>query len=370
MTPKSLIPILFIISVLNTSVCAQKVVTAERIGPFSDGLAAIMLDNKWSFIDTDGNSVLKTNHTLFIEKYGGFPLFMNGRLAVYDENVNGCGYINKQGELVIPFRYQAAYGFYDTLAVVRDGFDFYLVDTMGNYTAMIKAAFPYEGTVYKNGFAIYKKNFLFGYVDGYGNEVIPAKYSEARDFSEGLALVKFDYKWGFINRKGETIIEHKFQNEPGKFSCGRSFVQSSDGKWGFMDTTGKMIAEPKYNQVFHFTNNFAVVSMTDKNYNENFYIIDINDKVVKEFKRGAKSSENIVLQSGFSEGLAIAEKGGKKGFIDEKGNVAIDFRFRDVRPFSDGRAYAEITDTKSNKTKVCFIDKKGNIVFYVEPPQF
>jgi len=63
------------------------------------------------------------------------------------------------------------------------------------------------------------QNYKWGFVDETGNEVIPFKYDEAKEFSEGFAAVKLNNKWGFINKTGKVILPLKF-SKVGKFSEG------------------------------------------------------------------------------------------------------------------------------------------------------
>jgi hypothetical protein len=56
----------------------------------------------------------------------------------------------------------------------------------------------------------------------------------------------------------------------------------------------------------------------------------------------------------FSEGLAAAKRFGKWGFINEKGDMVIDFKFDKVGKFNDGAAFA----TYAGKNG--YIDEKGS----------
>ena len=75
------------------------------------------------------------------------------------------GYIDKQGEIVIPIQYDDAGFFSEGLARVR-------------------------------------VNGKYGFIDTKGNMVIPAVYDWAGDFIEGLANVEINGKYGFIDTKG------------------------------------------------------------------------------------------------------------------------------------------------------------------------
>jgi hypothetical protein len=80
------------------------------------------------------------------------------------------GYIDKQGEIVIPIQYDDAGFFSEGLARVR-------------------------------------VNGKYGFIDTKGNMVIPAVYDEAYGFSEGLAQVKINGKWRYIDKRNMQYLE-------------------------------------------------------------------------------------------------------------------------------------------------------------------
>jgi hypothetical protein len=62
--------------------------------------------------------------------------------------------------------------------------------------------------------------------------------------------------------------------------------------------------------------------------------------------------------------LFPAMKDGKWGYIDSKGNTAIQFQFKGAMPFSEGLA---IVSTDSSEKPYACIDTAGNVVFYLNP---
>ena len=47
----------------------------------------------------------------------------------------------------------------------------------------------------------------YGYIDGSGAVVIPARFDAALPFEEDRAAVRLVGKWGFIDRSGALIVE-------------------------------------------------------------------------------------------------------------------------------------------------------------------
>lgn len=59
---------------------------------------------------------------------------------------------------------------------------------------------------YSNNRAEVKINDKYGYIDMYGNEIIPLVFEDAWRFSEGLACIKQNGLYGYIDTMGTNII--------------------------------------------------------------------------------------------------------------------------------------------------------------------
>jgi len=378
---------LFLVLLLTTGfIFPQKIIQFDYVGEFNEGMCPVKKDNKWGFIDVSGNVVVEPKYG---EVYGVYPKYINGLCLVKKSDENKWGFIDKTGNEVIPLKFYSATSFYDIVAAsytpadaknantharwrIIDRKGEILVDDAGNdhsYQTIVKEGRMgiKRGLGKEGGFKI-----LYGFVDVKGKDVIPVKFQEVRDFSEGLAAVKLNDKWGFIDTLGNTVIDFQFTEEPMPFSNGRTFVKGTNYKFGLLDKTGKLLVEPTYKQVFPFNDGVATVSIMDDNYQTTFSIIDLNGKPVKAYKPTGKDKDIITFHSGFSEGLAVAQRGYayEFGFIDAKGKVAIDYKFNQLKPFNSGLAYAETYNKKDNKTTKGFIDKKGKFVILIEKRMF
>lgn len=358
-------------------------ISFDQISDFSEGLASVRKGNVWGFIDENGKVVVEPQYHAVVDN----PRFMNGLALVIKPGDEGLrGFIDKTGKVAIPFKYYMAMHFYDDITTTyspaaSDGssqLKWSIIDKEGK---VLVETFPnhhsYE-TYFVEGLASNQIEFNVGYIDRTGKNVIEAKFIENRNFSDGMAAVKGEtptgeYKWGFINKNGKLVIDYNYSNEPKPFSNGRAFVLSNDFKWGIIDKEGKLIVEPKFKQVFPFSENLAVVNEYDqKNYFEEWKIIDVNGKVIKSYPKPKKDDERITFWSGFNEGLAIVHKGYgmKHCAVDKGGKEVFKPMYRKINPFNSGRAYAEFYDDKTRKVTYGYINKKGNFVIINEAPQF
>lgn len=81
------------------------------VKPFSQGLAAVAVDEIWGFIDKAGNEIIP-------KKYLDAYSFCEGLAMVRNDN-GKWGYINKAGATVIPFRYDFGQSFKNGIAEVE-----------------------------------------------------------------------------------------------------------------------------------------------------------------------------------------------------------------------------------------------------------
>lgn len=355
---------------LSLTALAQKQIFFNEVGMFNDGLAPVLKDDKWGFIDTEGNVVIEPKFVAFVNNFGQQPFFNEGLTPIVDPETGRVGYIDKKGNIVIKPQFYSAANFYEGVAFAGTQEDHVIIDKSGNILAQKFVAINGYYSHFSNNLAIAQKEFSYGYINKQGKFVIEPVYDEARDFSNGLAAVKKDGKWGFIDTDGNVKVQFQFTNEPKPFSDNRAFVQGTNLKWGVIDTEGKIIIEPMYDQVFPYSSGAAVVSKMDEKWNNTFYIIDVSGKIIKTFSKTAKSNETITLWSGFNEGLAVVMKDFKKGLMDPKGNIVVACKYRELKPLSSGMAYFEKFDDKTKKVTKGFIDKTGKEVFTIEPPKF
>ncbi|MFA6598439.1 MAG: WG repeat-containing protein [Ignavibacteriaceae bacterium] len=365
----------------------QKTIIFDEVGEFNEGLAPVKKDHLWGFIDTKGNVVIQPQ---FSERMLYTPVFIDTLCLVVDPKTGKTGYINKTGQLVIPFQFTSASNFnngyafnYEPGSAANSKIQARcrLINTEGKVIVETTPNDYGYRTEFHEGKARFKRGMkrsnnrfeiYYGFLDTLGNIAIEDKFNDVRDFSDSLAAVQLGEKWGFIDNHGNIKIDCQFTNEPQPFSNGRARIQSRDNKYGYIDTSGNVVVEPIYSDAFPYSDGFTTVSFLDERYQKAFFIIDLKGKRIKEFKRIKKDNEIITFHSGFNDGLAVAQQGYgmDMGFIDTKGKTVIDFKFNKLKPFNSGLAYAEQYDKKTSKVSKGFIDKKGKFVILIEQPKF
>lgn len=276
--------------------------------------------------------------------------FSEGMAAIITNE--GVGFINTNGELVIPTVFEHV----DHM-------------TMTNTHYM-----------FKEGLSSFVKGGKCGYIDKKGDIVISSEYDSASPFNEGIAAVSKEGKWGAIDKNGKVVIpiEYDFVQPSSEGVCG----VFKDNRRGYIDILGNNVIplNDKYDIVHPFKCETAVV-MVGKwkiptvercaNESDNDYLNRYRDEVEKITQNnffGAinkKGELTIGLKykflSAFSEDLAAASIDGKKLYINTSGETVLDLSQYDlIGAFSEGLACV-----KSDKKWGC-IDKSGRLIIPTE----
>ena len=189
----------------------------ENIRPFNQGMAPVVLSEKqgdsydyyYSFLKKDGTfwSGPKFYDYYLRGIYSIHQVFNDHSLASIKNFEGEWGAVNKEGEMIIPFKYEQ----------------------LGIFT---------------EGVAPFAKNGKFGFVDIDGNEVIKPQYDEASSFRNGLAAVR-QGNTAYIIDKQENKIKgsekipvaaYFVENENGEtiiFHPGEYIVIEENNKFGF-----------------------------------------------------------------------------------------------------------------------------------------
>lgn len=251
----------------------------SSVKDFSEGLAAVQVPHirhmgRWLFIDKTGKEIITLP-----ENYRYVESFSEGLSAV---RMNGSGmydsktaYIDKTGEIVIPFKDYWSSEFKDGMAMVmannrKRGY----IDKTGKQVIPSKY---YEAKDFSDGLAAVQVSNVgnWGYIDKTGKEVVSLKYKKAESFSEGLAAVKIlddkdgKFKWGYIDKSGKEVITPAYEDVlyggfENNFSEGLAMVKSK-GKFGYINKSGKVVIPIKYDSAYRFNEGVAIVELNGIN---------------------------------------------------------------------------------------------------------
>ena len=285
-----------------------------------DGCFAVKKNGLWGFISEDGVEIIEP-------QYEDYCSFSSGLAAVY-KNGN-WGFINKQNEVIIPFKYR-----------------------IPDYSS------------FNNGYAPVGKNNKWGFIDESGEIAIPLKYEDVGCILANSEVfpVKLNDKWGLIDIHENIVVPFEYdyvETDPdgnpyykiiksGNYSYKKE--ERTFNTYGLVDYTGKIIIPCQYNLLRPNPNSICVGIITEDE-QEKYALIDYNNNKITDF-----IYEKIYDY--VSEGLYEARLNKKWGFIDELGNVVVDFQYYKVDYFCGG--YAKVMDEDYLEM---LINRSGEVVF-------
>ena len=267
-------------------------------------------NGKWGFIDKAGSITIDPVYksvSKFVSGYAVVELF-DGKMTLIERNGRAAfgpveyqilppseglsrtrkgdlwGYLDMDGNVVIPFKFEEASDFQNGLARVKINRKFTFIDQKGKrLTKFYKQAYNFS-----EGLAIIEIDGLRGFIDRFDDIAISPEYDDADGFSQGLAAVRIGGKYGYINRSGKLDIPAKFDNARW-FSDGLAPVEIA-GKWGFIDRDGEFRVEPSYISVGNYYDGMAAVQI-----NEKWGYIDKNGRIVipAQYAKAGNFNEGI-----------------------------------------------------------------------------
>lgn len=300
---------------------AEKVLTAKF--PWEE-LSAHMdpKTDKWGFIH--GKMSLK------IENVGEED--QNSYSVFKDENGNII-----EPKWVIEPLYDEVVDFSDGLARVREGEKWGYINSEGEI--VVPAKFD-DCHNFIDGRAFVKIEDEWGLINKEGAWVVRPIFTNEPKFKEGLAVVRIDDKYGFINTNGKYIVKPKYEDAK-SFHEGRAAVLSgsyeSGYKWGFIDKTGKIVCFPVWDDVRDFSEGRAAVAKLSLGKAIGHFI---KDKLTKG---------------------GTDEPTEDWGFIDYNGNVIVPLKYYDVDDYSDGKAKVYKTEMDYDNDNAIILDLAGNV---------
>jgi len=249
------------------------------------------------------------------------------------------GFKNGKNEIIIPANYDFIWNFnQDSLTLARKR----IWNPVNKTTELTFQIISISGFLYfefppylipepnKEGLfrCFNSKSNKWGFVDGFGNNVIKYKYLDASDFHDGLAAVKDETSslYGYINKRGNFIIKPSF-SEAYSFSENKAIVKSSasSSTYAFLNKNGDIIPiKESYNKIYNLENGFSIVEKLKGD--SIFYgFIDSTGKEMLV--------PNFQFIDNFENGTAVFLQNNEAGMLNTKGEVVIPARYDELYRF-------------------------------------
>lgn len=173
---------------------------------FKEGLACVKMTSEeedYGLIDTKGDWIIQPILPSIV------PVFSIGEGLASVKVEDKWGFIDKQGNLIIKAQFDNVFGFENGLASVNIGGKWGFINKQGNF--VIQPQFDYARN-FSEGLARIQVNNKWGFIDMQGNIVIQPQFEGATMFMNGFAgiLLEKEGKAGFIDKKGTIVIQPNF----------------------------------------------------------------------------------------------------------------------------------------------------------------
>jgi hypothetical protein len=169
-------------------------------------------------------------------------------------------------------------------------------------------------TVYhfSEGFAKFRSDKKYGFVDSLGNIRLVPQYTNARHFSEGMVAVMLIGKWGFMDTH-EHLIVQPYYDEVSDYKNGITLARK-ETLYYFINKQGRFL----YNEPFE-----KVIPTYSGN-----YILYRKGKfgIADSFGRELVSTKYEAVEE-LGNSYILAKEHGLWGVLNDKGNIVIPFNY-------------------------------------------
>ncbi|MBU5439714.1 WG repeat-containing protein [Tissierella sp. MSJ-40] len=209
----------------------------------------------------------------------------------------------------------------------------------------------------EEGLAKVQKENLIGVVDKEGKEILPTAFQGVSNFENGFITAYRGNEFFIFNYKGEQKFSTKDyaflgSHKDGLFLVAKQ-IDKNNVKMGFIDENGKEVIEPKYDRVWDFYNDKALVQEGEGKYK----IIDKSGKTIKEF------SYSYMAPDEKNETYLFKDENQLYGYLNRDGEILVEPKFESATVFEDG--YANVLKKTENNILWGAINEKGEYI--VEP---
>ena len=393
---------------------ANKTIVYDEVFEMSEGMIRVKKDDSFGFLDKEGNEIVPCNYlfasdfkddicylvsnneegeTVFDyinrknEKYFSVKNYSNGNAPnkygawLQKEDDSNWEFYDLKGNLIHTVDYEYVTNFKEGYSWCIKDKTIFLLSISGKSKKIITSNDEICTDLFNGLFAI-SVDEKYGFYKQDGTSVSKFIYDSYKlNLSNGFISVCIHEKWGVMNSEGKVVIPCIYDDmEDGNDNL---FIVTLDDKKGIVDVTGNKILEIKYDDINGFENSFAIVELNgmygviDKkglevvscisldwpslHSNQNFVVIDTeNGASLIDLKTGEsllKSSYSTILVDGNN---LLVKNNDKWGWVDNKENVLIKFKYDDAWPFKN----SDLAKVQENE-KFGFIDKSEN--FKIKP---
>lgn len=358
---------------------------------FIGDLAKVKQNGQWGLVDLEGKLFLSCEYDLVYSdtkrgrlvvalgvdstgqggKWGYLPRYRGKHPDMKYDLIRECnipyslgvnqggkwGMINRSGKVKIPIQYE--------LERVEDHQfeDEVLLESSLSTRFLPSRTSRYLKLNFEQGKARVRYKGKWGYINTFGNPIIPLEYDFIGSFQDGLACVVVKtsegYKTGFINEENLFVIppSYDFASPEYKYlQFNEGLVQvSRQGKWGYVDGRNRIVVPFRYGVAKSFREGLAAVSYEHSYLNAPWIFINRRGEEIFRLKEGQD-----LIDYFYREGFIRVRIGEKQNWLNQQGQALVNPGYHEVGKFVNGQAYfVQKTDSGNY---MGFVNRQGEEV--------
>lgn len=193
----------------------------DEVSDFSDGIAVVKVDDKFTLINLKGKEVSELYHSINVYKDNIYMAELNDKITWLVHGISATTLEVESYDAIIESQNTSMY------KVEKNGKWGY-ISKEGKETIPIKFKSSQLGD-FKDGLVKAMKEDLWGFLDKNGKWQIPPTFDYTMDFILGRAIANFNGKIVTINRKGE-VIDEKFSSQNYMWCLNNGHGKKTSGK--------------------------------------------------------------------------------------------------------------------------------------------
>ncbi len=221
--------------------------TFDDAGDFTENLGPVKIGKLWGYVDKNFQLSIKPQFSLAYK-------FSHGLAGVMTKKILGIfgqekfGYIDLSGRWVIQPEYDAGFHYGDNgLASVGKNGSVGFIDKKGNVAIPFKFEMAFN---FQSGIAAAQSGGKWGFINEDGEWVIKPRFDDVEQFYDiDHCKVNENGRWGLLGCNGEWLIKPKFDDISSSMRDGIATAKK-DSLWGIIDEKGNWIVAPYFDDAF------------------------------------------------------------------------------------------------------------------------
>ena len=275
--------------------------TFDEAEMYHEDYSLVKKDGKYGFVNHSGEMITKFEYTtaqhhnnklILVQKADKFTFLDKNILSGRQFDFAGTSEFEKEYDMVIS-------SYSDNYSIVMTAGKYGYINEDGEQVIPLMYD---EVTLFSGQFAAVKMENKWGAIDRANGKIIDFKYQEMRAFNGKNTVVRKGKKWGIINIKEKTILPIKYKHIS-NFNTDKVALAKKGKSWGVINQQGETLIDFEYDldeayiDLLQLTDGYVWLKK-----NRLWGTVDLNHNIIIPFKynkiQAVNGNEITVLEQG------------------------------------------------------------------------